>query len=202
MALTQTTTSTAVLVTDQFVNVTSATGFAAGQFLRIDNEWMLISRDYVSGTAIPVVRRGDQGSRQVPHNALANAVTGLASDVADLGTYAEDPIPYWRPNVQVYSVSGAIDVPKRDTQVYISKAGVAVMTLAAPGKDQDGIRMSIFSTTAQVHTITATSLFADGTSGSPHTTATFTTGFIGQGLVLLAFQGIWYVESQAHVAFT
>src|SRR4051812_20162058 len=82
MALTQTTGASAFSATDQFLNVTSATGFAAGNFVRVDSEFMLVSPSYVSGTMIPVHRRGDQGSRVVAHNALAIVVTGLNSDIA------------------------------------------------------------------------------------------------------------------------
>ncbi len=203
MALTTPTTiSAAMLATDLTVSVTSATGIVAGMLARIDDEYMIVDRSYVSGTAIPVLRRGDQGSRVVAHNALAPFLAGLPSDYTELSTYSFIPVPTWRDNLVEYSVSGAIAVPKRNTIVVLSKAGVAVMTLLAPAGDQNGMRLTITSNTAQAHTITTVNLLADGSSGSPHNTATFTTGYIGQGLVLVAYQGLWQVESSNHIAYT
>lgn len=202
MALTSPTTiAAAMAVTDLAVTVTSATGLAAGNFLRIDNEFMIIDRSYVSGTRVPVYRRGDQGSRVVAHQALAPCISGLFSDQAALGTYAFTPVPLSNPDIVTYSVTGAIAVPVRDTMVVLDKAGVAVMTLAAPAADQDGMILYVTSTTAQAHTITATSLLADGASGSPHTTATFA-AYKGAGLVLVALQGLWQVRSNVGITIS
>lgn len=202
MALTAATTIAAAMsATDLAVTVTSATGIAAGNFLRIDNEFMIVDRSYSSGTRIPVYRRGDQGSRVVAHQALAPVSSGLFSDLADLGTYAATPVPWPKPDLVTYSVSGAIAVPKRDTIVVLDKAGVAAMTLAAPAVDQDGLMLIVTSTTAQAHTITATSLLADGESGSPETTATFA-AYKGAGCTLMALQGLWQVVSNANATIT
>lgn len=68
MALTNTTISAAVSADALIIPVTSATGFAAGNFLRIDNEFMQVVS--VSGTNISVRSRGDFGSAAVAHNIL------------------------------------------------------------------------------------------------------------------------------------
>lgn len=208
MAMTNTTTAAAVLSTDQFVTLTSATGLLAGMFLKIDDEYMLARQDYgiagsaFTSTVVPVVRRGDRSSVQSAHSALAVVTFGLITDLANYapGTLTQDSNDRLGTDIVTYSVSGAIAIPVRDTIVVLDKAGVAVMTLAAPGKDQDGLKLTITSTTAQAHTITATSLIADGASGSPHTTVTFTTGYKGQGLTLQALQGLWQLV--ANVATT
>ena len=210
MAMTNTTVASAVLSTDQFVTLTSATGLLAGMFLKIDDEYMLVRQDYgVAGsnftsTFVPLVRRGDRSSIQVAHNALAIVTFGLITDLASYapGTLTQDSNDRLGTDVVTYSVSGAIAIPTRDTLVILDKAGVAAMTLAAPGKDQDGLKLTITSTTAQAHTITATSLIADGASGSPHTTITFTTGYKGQGCTLQAVQGLWQLISNVATTIT
>lgn len=181
---------------DLAVSVTSATGFVAGNFLKIDDEYMLIDRSYVSGTMIPVFRRGDRGSTVAAHNALAITATGLSSDMANLpaGNLIQDSQSPLGWDIVTYSVSGAIAIPTRDTMVVLDKATAAVMTLAAPGADQDGLQLYVTSTTAAAHTITATTLLADGLTGSPHTTVTFA-AFKGAGIRLRALAGLWQVES-------
>jgi hypothetical protein len=75
----------------------------------------------------------------------------------------------------------------------ITTAGVDAMTIGAPtaGTD-DGLTISLQSTTAQVHTLTGpTGCFATGVGVVKHI-ATWTTGYIGQGVVLRAYGGIWY----------
>lgn len=207
MAITGTTISSAVAAGDLVINVTSATGFAtsttAPQWIKIDSEYMILSPAYNSapyngtGTAIPVYRRGDQGSAVVAHNALAACVTGLFSDHVALPAAAVSPVPMPQKadNIVTYSVSGAIALPTQErTSVIIDKAGVAAMTLALPTKDMDGYVLTIGSTTAQAHTVTLPSAhFLDGLTGGPHTVWTATTGFKGQGLMIQAQQGEWLV---------
>jgi len=77
---------------------------------------------------------------------------------------------------------------------------VDAMTLAAPtaGLD-DGLVIAIYSDTLNAHTITATSLLANGTALK--TTATFA-AFRGAGLVLRAFNGVWQVVANTAVTLT
>lgn len=199
MALTRTTLSAAVTVNDLVFPVTSATGFAAGQFVLVDNEFSIIDRSYSSGTNIPVYRRGDQGTRVVAHNALAEVVTGNMSDLADLATFAMVRRPPYQDDVVWMSVTGAITVPVKDTTVILNKAGVAAMTLAAPAKDQTGITLTITSDTAQAHTVTATSLLSTGTASV--SVATFAASK-GSGLVLKAVDGLWNVISSTGITFS
>lgn len=208
MAITGTTLSAAITANDLVIPVTSATGFAtstaAPQWVKIDSEFMIIAPSYVSGTSVPVYRRGDQGTAVVAHNALAPVTTGLFSDLTALapGAMAPTPIPDSPDTIVEYSVSGAIAIPATArTTVVLSKAGVAAMTLGAPGKDQDGNVLFITSNTAQAHTVTATSLLNDGASGAPHTTATFAAQK-GAGMTLEAYQGLWQVKGLVNVTIT
>ncbi len=103
-------------------------------------------------------------------------------------------MPIW--DTVTYSVNGAIAIPTRNTTVQLDKVGVAAMTLAAPGLDQDGLEMHIVGLLARANTVTAPSaIFDDGLSGSPHTVWTATTGFTGQGFMIKASQGHWIVTS-------
>jgi len=84
---------------------------------------------------------------------------------------------------------------------YIVKTGSAdAMTLGAPtpGTD-DNLSIAIYSDTLFAHTITATSLFANGTALK--TTCTFG-AFRGAGIVLRAFNGVWQVMAQTTAPLT
>jgi hypothetical protein len=61
----------------------------------------------------------------------------------------------------VQSADGAIN-PLVSANYAVTKAGVCAMTLAAP--TVDGVMIRIFSTTANAHTLTATSLLQTGSS--------------------------------------
>src|SRR5688500_999651 len=81
MALTTTTLSAAVVIDQNTIAVTSATGFVAGSLVRVDDEFMEIAADYVSGTSIPVLR-GREGTATKAHPTAANATVGTGSDWA------------------------------------------------------------------------------------------------------------------------
>lgn len=81
-------------------------------------------------------------------------------------------------------------------------AGVDAMTLAAPtaGTD-DGAILIVFSTTANAHTITATSLLNNGGAGVPYTTATFA-AHAGASITLMAYNALWYVVASTNVTLS
>lgn len=84
---------------------------------------------------------------------------------------------------------------------YIVTGGAPdLMTLLAPtvGTD-DNLSISIFSDSAQAHTLTATTLLANGTALK--TTATFA-AFRGAGLTLRAYNGVWQVVGATAITFT
>lgn len=93
--------------------------------------------------------------------------------------------------VEVDLLSGAIAV--KSGNVFLTKAGVAVMTLALPiagtpdASGDDGKTLTIISTTANAHTVTTP---ANGIDGSLHI-ATFS-GTLPNVLELKAYQGVWY----------
>lgn len=210
MAITNTTLSTAVATTDQIISVASATGITAPNlqngtgitYLKIDQEVMLVLT--VTSTFIGVLR-GQMGTPVQAHLINTAVIIGLPSDfsqpndllnlatlvTANIGALILPPI----------FLGGSADaIPSTVPGNYIVKtSGVNAMTLAAPTLAQDGIVISVFSDTTNAHTITATSLFANGTALK--TTATFP-AFRGAGLILKASNLVWHVLSSGATAGT
>jgi len=100
-------------------------------------------------------------------------------------------------SVEVESADGAIGI--KQGLAIITKASAAALTLAAPtaGTD-DGKRLLIVTATAQAHTVTQTTPgFNNG--GTASDVATFT-GAIGNGMEIVAYNGVWYTVSLRNVA--
>lgn len=165
MALTTTTASAAVAATDEFITVASATGFAAGYLVQIDQEFCQIPSTYVSGTTIPVLR-GKFGTFNIAHVSGANVTVGPPADFANPSAtvIAAYPLSGVRRKRVSYSASGAISLPAsgEDIDVVLNGTSVLNMTIAAPGKDIDGSRLTIIGNGAAAHTIT----FTGGLSGA------------------------------------
>lgn len=201
MAITSTTTSAAFSATDQFVTLTSATGLTNAMWIKVDGEYMGVRRDYgtapYTSTQVPVVRRGDLGTAVVAHNTLAPASFGLYTELAAYSPTQLTPTnePALATDIVTVSTNSTLAAPTRDTLYVLDKASaLSATTLGAPGKDQDGLAITLTSTTNAAHVITATSLINDGATGAPHTTLTFA-AFKGAGIRLRALQGLWQVES-------
>ena len=99
------------------------------------------------------------------------------------------------------SANGAIN-PHVGEIYMITKAGVCALTLAAPtiGAD-DGTSIVIISNTAFAHTVTATGLLNNGTTGGPHNLATYA-AFPGAAISLYAYNGLWNIEYAQNVVIT
>jgi hypothetical protein len=85
----------------------------------------------------------------------------------------------------------------------IKTAGVDATTGIAPraGLD-DGLTISVYSDTANAHTITfSTNCIADGAAGAPHHIVTFA-AFRGAGVQLRAFNGTWQVVGNTGCTIT
>lgn len=207
MALTATTTAAAVTASQiKGLSITStATGFPAvgvknsKQVLQIDGEYMLIDQVTASGV-VDVLLRGFNGTTAVAHDILAPVVTSTsASDFPATPTGASTPRPPYVDNIVTCGQNGVIAVPTQDTTVLLTKAtALASTTLAAPSKGNDGVTLTITSETAAAHVVTATTLIADGVSGSPHTTMTWA-AYKGASIILRAANGLWNVLSAVGV---
>ncbi len=194
MALTRTTISAAVSADALIIPVTSASGFAAGNFLRVDSEYMQVVS--VSGTNVSVRSRGDFGSAAVAHNILAPATTGLTSDLPDFPVGQVAQVQPEGQTIVTASVDGALSIPNQNTLVLVQKAGVCAMTLAGPTAAQDGLVLTILSATANAHTVTYTAGFYGDTTSSD--VATFAAK-VGASMTIQAQGGKWGVVSLANV---
>jgi len=194
MALTRTTISAAVSADALIIPVTSASGFAAGNFLRVDNEFMQVVS--VSGSNVSVRSRGDFGSAAVAHNILAPATTGLTSDLPDFPVGQVAQVQPEGQTIVTASVDGALSIPNQNTLVLVQKAGVCAMTLAGPTAAQDGLVLTILSATANAHTVTYTAGFYGDTTSSD--VATFAAK-VGASMTIQAQGGKWGVVSLANV---
>ena len=197
MAFTTTTLAAACAATDTLISVTSATGFAANQYVKIDQEFMKIANSYTTGTLIPLQGRGQNGTVVVAHAITANVVTDAISSTAtsdwtdpNASVIVSYPLSALRRKVTSYGVAGAITLPTsgEDVIAVINGTSALAMTLANPGKDIDGCFLYIASNGKAAHTVTYTAGLGNASTG--YTVATFTTG-AQQTLALMALNGIW-----------
>jgi hypothetical protein len=167
MALTRTTLAAAVAdANDTSISVSSATSFAANALVRIDDEWMVVQSNYVSGTSIPV-RRGQLGSKGEPHKVTAGVTVGTPqSDWSGQGksVYANNPIAGRARYIKSRTATESFTdfVPGSDTTLILNGTVVANITIAAPGADQEGDELNVVSNGVAAHTI----IFTGGLSGA------------------------------------
>ena len=150
----------------------------------VDGEKMLVTDATLSPT-VQVVR-GYDGTLAGPHNTLAPVVYGTTTDFTQTSGLGVLP-------VVSYGVSGAISIPTCDQTVYLTKAGVAAMTLADPPSDST-VTLKVVSLTAQAHTITYTAGFYGNTTSSD--VATYP-GTVGAAFTFSAKNGVWYAVATA-----
>jgi len=191
MALTTTTLASACALLDKTISVTSATSFVAGARLIVDsNEVMFITKDYVSGTIIPVLR-GQQGTKQQTHPITCNVTLVPAGDDRDYtaGSDAAPPLYLTKSDIS-YTATGAITVGTADfNRVRLNGTSVCAMTLAHPLKDQDGILVQIVGNGKAAHTVTFPT-GGIGNAGAGYTVATFDASGCCN-MLLVASNGFW-----------
>ena len=97
------------------------------------------------------------------------------------------------------SANGAVSIPTANTTYYITKAGVAAMTLVDPtATTHDGLTLTFISTTAQAHTLSNAAGSGFNAGGAASDIGTFG-GAIGDNIVITAYQGKWLVVSKTNV---
>lgn len=176
MALTATTLSSAVALTDTSIVVASGTGFAAGSLVRIDQEVMQVNQSYLSGTTVPVLR-GRDGTVTATHPTSAKVMVELASDLAAVGAQTMTQFPTIAgTDFKSYSAAGAITLPTqgRNATAFLNGTSVLAMTLANPTTDMDGSRLLIVGNGKAAHTITYTAGLGNGGASLDVGTATAT----------------------------
>jgi hypothetical protein len=212
MAITATTLSAAVAAgaagADTTIQVASATGITAPNYttgtgitlLLVDQEFMVVTA--VLGTLVSVLR-GQFGSPAQPHVVNSQVQIGAPGDFPIIGEYVGRSLTTLEivgaQNLPAVFLAGSTDaIPSTVPGFYVVKtAGVNAMTLAAPTAAAEGNIIWVVSDTANAHTITATSLFANGTALK--TTATFP-AFRGASVCLRACNLVWHVLSCGPVA--
>jgi len=164
MALTRTTLSSAYTAGDNNIVVTSATGFAADRFVRIDEEWFVVQKNYSSGTTIPI-RGGQNGTKNASHPSTAGVVVGTVSDWAapGVGSKVNNPIAGRTRLLESFSAAATVThYPGLDHFIILNGTSVVALTIPVPTTDMDGDLLLIVSNGAAAHTLT----FTGGLSGA------------------------------------
>jgi hypothetical protein len=98
-------------------------------------------------------------------------------------------------NGAAVAADGAITITAANKTYFITKAGVAAMTIVDPtATTHDFVTLSFVAATANAHTLSnavGSGFFSSG--GSSKDVATFG-GAIGDGLTIIAYQGKWYID--------
>jgi hypothetical protein len=192
MALTNTTNSAAIAAGDLTITVASATDFAANKLVKVGQEFMLIRKDYVSGTAIPV-HRAQMGTANVAHGITSNVQVGTGEDFASSAAQGPNAYPFTRVRqMKSYGASGAITLPTpgNDMVAILNGTSVLSMTIADPTKDQDGDMLIVLGNGIAAHILTYTAGFGRPTTPTSYDVTTFDAA--GQGSVMLiACNGTW-----------
>ena len=226
--LNSTTTTAALTATQQIIPLTSVTNIAAKDFLFLDRELAQV-QSCDSTALNCTVTRGRQSTRGRAHASGVVVYTGVASrfyldDVVGTCTAtAEEFLPHINiTNGNIYQCSssewvlyryggfrefefgrsdggttytalGAITIQPGLT--YLNGTTLA-MTLANPSTEQNGLIMMIVATNASAHTVTYTAGFGGGTTSRD--VATFA-GNVNDNMVIIAFNGVWWVLSTRNV---
>lgn len=91
-------------------------------------------------------------------------------------------------SVTLVSADGAIAIPTVNTTYFITKAGVAAMTIVAPATSDNGVRLTFISATANAHTL---DMASSGINEGSADIGTFG-GAKGDGVTIIAYNQHWY----------
>lgn len=203
MALTTTTLSSAVAVGDKSIKVASGTGFAAGSLIWIDQEFMVVTKDYVvAATTVPVLR-GHQGTATAAHVITSNVTVGLASDFSNPVAQTLVTNPYLRP-VLIQSITATpstLTLPPSgcDLRVLLNGTAAITLTVPVPTKDMDGCKLEIISNGAAAHVPT----FTGGVGGAGSSYDAFTFNATGTlAIEAIACNGLWCMKAATPIAGT
>jgi hypothetical protein len=206
MAITQTALAADLASGATTMTVSSGTGFPTtgtianpGYLVRINKEYMWAVGQPVAGT-IKLALRGFNGTVVTAHDILSKVeVSASPSDFAPNAPGSSIEAPLYAPSMQTlgedrtFTSAEVLAFGNQDQTFAILKATAIACVLVAPSKAQDGVVVRFTSLTAVQHVITATSLLANGGTGSPYTTATGADTKIGASLTLQAQNGLWNV---------
>lgn len=196
MALASTTLAGAAGAMDSVINVTSATGFAAGSYCLVDSELMKIQA--VNGTVISVFR-GVRGTQSVAHTLYALVTVGTAKEFADVDSGGGVGPLVKEPRIYTYAIAGALTIAPGLHRIGAGAAEIKAMTLASPSYADDGLEMTIESASAYAHTVTYTAGFLGDTTSSDVATLA---AKVGASMTIQAIGGRWFLKSTANATST
>lgn len=192
MALVRTTLSAAVGVDDTSIVVASATSIVAGRIIRVDQEWMVVQKDYSSGTTVNV-RRGQLGSKTSAHVVTAGVVHGDAADFDTPGAAVPVNSPIVRPVVitSITATGTLTHAPAgSDHRVILNGTDVITLTVPVPTVDMDGDQLTIISNGAAAHVPT----FTGGLGGAGASYDAVTNNATGKfALTVFAANATWQI---------
>lgn len=192
MAFATTTLAAACTATDKQITVASATSVAVGRLIRIDDEVMQVSKEWVSGVIIPVLRALD-GTAQAAHVITSNVTHGLATDFANPGAQASTTYPTQRPTlIRSVTATSSLTLPPAgcDLRVILNGTSVITLTVPVPTKDMDGTVLWIASNGAAAHVTT----FTGGLGAAGSNYDAITNNATGQmALCVIAANGTWCI---------
>lgn len=103
-------------------------------------------------------------------------------------------------SVAAVTADGAITVAAANKDYFITKAGVAAMTIVDPTTTtHDGVELTFIAATANAHTLSnaaGSGFFSSG--GATKDVATFG-GAIGDRITIIAYQGKWYIKDSLNI---
>lgn len=192
MALAETTLSSAVALNDKSIVVASATSVAPGRLVQVGGEMMQVTKDYVSGTTVGVLR-GQAGTIQSTHPASERVVHGDAADFASGASRVSAYSPSGRAR-RIVSYTGTTaatcDLPKpgEDLVVVMNGSAINTLTVPVPTKDLDGCMITLINSAAAAHVVT----FTGGLSGAGNNYDVVTWNASGQAaLQVIACNEVW-----------
>jgi hypothetical protein len=125
---------------------------------------------------------------------------GVVVDVVASGIALVEPVSYAPAkghHLQALGASGAVVI--KPSTVLVTKAGVAALTIADPTSGvHDGLEMNFISTTANAHTLSNAAGSGFNGGGAASDVGTFG-GAKGDGITIVAYQGVWYVKDKTNV---
>lgn len=167
MANTRTTLAAALGVDDTFLTLASATNVAAGSILKIDDEIVVVQKDYLSGV-VANIRRGQIGTRTQAHVTTAGVTIygTAAADFMDPATASIVNFPLAGRTRSLTSLTASATLaqsePGSDQVVVLNGTGAITLTVAVPDAAKDGDLLFIVSNGAAQHLLT----FTGGLSGA------------------------------------
>lgn len=195
MALTRTTLTSAKLASETVLQVASATGIAIGYEIRIDSEVFKVTKGYVAANLSVPVLCGQNGTAVTAHPVTSGVLVGASSDtewgtIGGPQTLTQYPLAGRVRSITSYSADATIvnPLPGTDLVVELNSTVALNMTLAVPGKANDGDIAYLIGNGKAAHVVTATGGL--GAGGSNLDTLTFAAG-AQLCIPVMAMNSVW-----------